>query len=225
MPDPLASPLAKGDALPYRGSQGTGEFAGRRRARDHAPWPYDAGATRLQVSQPTQHADDQPADLLDHGGSVSIAGRLGFDKPGLEAQVGAIEIEGTAKTLDKRHRPRLNLGPGLLREARGSLGEHQDRGPTVSGVSRMHITYAYMDIYGRATQTAKVCQNGISLKTALNLVLTRYCQYNGSPCSRSRACVLERVGMSGPIVDGLVYCLPLGAPSWPWHKVLPIKSC
>jgi hypothetical protein len=31
--------------------------------------------------------------------------------------------------------------------------------------------------------------------------------------------------MSEPIVDGLVYGLPSGAPSWPWHKVLPIKSC
>jgi hypothetical protein len=33
------------------------------------------------------------ADLLNHGGDVSIAGRFGFNKPGLEALVGAIEID------------------------------------------------------------------------------------------------------------------------------------
>ena len=33
------------------------------------------------------------ADLLDHGGDVGIAGRLGFDKPGLEPLIGAIEID------------------------------------------------------------------------------------------------------------------------------------
>jgi hypothetical protein len=57
------------------------------------------------------------ADLLNHGGDVSIAGRFGFNKPGLEALVGAIEIDpfeedamemeveidGTAETLDKGH--------------------------------------------------------------------------------------------------------------------------
>jgi hypothetical protein len=48
---------------------------------------------RLQVSQPTQSADDPLADLLGHGGDVGIAGRLGFDKPGLEVLVGAIQID------------------------------------------------------------------------------------------------------------------------------------
>jgi hypothetical protein len=33
------------------------------------------------------------ADLLNHGGDVSIAGRFGFNKPELEALVGAIEID------------------------------------------------------------------------------------------------------------------------------------
>jgi hypothetical protein len=56
-------------------------------------------------------------------------------------------------------------------------------------------------------------------------VLSDYCQYNdNSPCILSRTCVLERVCRSDPIVDGLVYDLPSGAPLWPWHKVLPIKS-
>src|SRR5215216_4754383 len=60
---------------------------------------------------------------------------------------------------------------------------------------------------------------------SMPFVLSGYCQYNDSPCILSRAYVPEMVGISGPIVDGLVYCLPSGAPSWPWHKVLPIKSC
>ena len=64
------------------------------------------------------------ADLLDHGGDVGIGGRLACDKARLEALVGAIEIDplkedamemeiqidGTAETLDKGDRPRLDLG-------------------------------------------------------------------------------------------------------------------
>jgi hypothetical protein len=38
-------------------------------------------------------ANDPVADLLDHGGDVSIAGRLTRDKPGLEARLGAIEVD------------------------------------------------------------------------------------------------------------------------------------
>jgi len=37
------------------------------------------------------------ADLLDHGSDVGIAGRLGCDKPGLEAMVGAIEVHPLQK--------------------------------------------------------------------------------------------------------------------------------
>src|SRR5215472_12430462 len=69
-------------------------------------------------------ADDPPADCLHDGCHVGITGRLARDKPGLVACLGAIEvdalkkedmkmemhIEGTAKTLDKRDRPRVDVG-------------------------------------------------------------------------------------------------------------------
>ena len=48
---------------------------------------------RLQVSQPTQRADDAPTDFLDHSGDVGIAGRLACDKARLEALVGTIQID------------------------------------------------------------------------------------------------------------------------------------
>ena len=82
------------------------------------------------------------ADLLNHGGDVSIAGRFGFNKPGLEALVGAIEIDpieedtmrmpmpidSTSETLDKGDRSRLDVGS---REASGDGFVHiilSDRG-------------------------------------------------------------------------------------------------
>src|SRR4029434_8722796 len=63
-------------------------------------------------------------DLLDHGGDVGIAGGLPREKARREALVGAIEIDpfeedamemeiqidGTAETLDKYDRPRLDVG-------------------------------------------------------------------------------------------------------------------
>ena len=62
-------------------------------------------------------------DLLDHGGDVGIAGRLTREKARREALVGAIEIDpfeedamemeiqidGTAETMDKCHRPWLDV--------------------------------------------------------------------------------------------------------------------
>src|SRR6266699_7230378 len=67
--------------------------------------------------------DDAMADFLHHVCHVDIAGRLDREKAGLEARLGAVEvdtlhedamemevhIERTAKTLDKRDRPRLEL--------------------------------------------------------------------------------------------------------------------
>src|SRR5262249_23605216 len=69
--------------------------------------------------------DDPVTDLLEDCGDVRIAGRLAREKAGLEAVVGAIEvdpleedamkmeveIEGTPKALDKRHRPRVDCRP------------------------------------------------------------------------------------------------------------------
>ena len=70
-------------------------------------------------------ADDAPADLLDHGGDVGIRGRLAREKARRAALVGAIEIDplkedhmkmeiqidGTAESLDKGDRSRLDLLP------------------------------------------------------------------------------------------------------------------
>jgi hypothetical protein len=77
----------------------------------------------LQIPQPTQRTDDPPTDFLDHGGDVGVGRRLTLDKAGLAARLSAIavdalkkdtmkmeiEIEGTAKTLQKRDRPWLDL--------------------------------------------------------------------------------------------------------------------
>ena len=55
------------------------------------------------------------------------------------------------------------------------------------------------------------------------IVLSGYCQYNASPGILSRACVRERVVWVASLSMAWV-CLPSGALSWLWHKVLPIKS-
>src|SRR5262245_23108114 len=64
-PHPLASSLAKGDALLYRGSHGAGEFGSVIDQRIIAGG-YRRVEARLQVSQPPQRAADSMADLLDH---------------------------------------------------------------------------------------------------------------------------------------------------------------
>jgi hypothetical protein len=61
-PDLLAGPLLKGDALLYGGRQGTGEF-GRVITQGVIACGRSRVNARLQVSQPTQHADDAPTDL------------------------------------------------------------------------------------------------------------------------------------------------------------------
>src|SRR5215468_9689284 len=69
--------------------------------------------------------DAAPTDFLDHGRNIGISGRLDLDEAQREAGLGAIqidslkedevemeiEIEGTAETLDKGHRSRLDVGP------------------------------------------------------------------------------------------------------------------
>jgi hypothetical protein len=123
-PDLLASPLATGEALLHRGHHGAGELRGVIDQRI-IPRGHGGAETRFQVSQVAQLTDDPPADLLEDCRNVSIGGRLPLDKPGLEPLVGAIQrdplkedhmkmefhIDGTAKTLDKRDRPRLDFGP------------------------------------------------------------------------------------------------------------------
>src|SRR5205823_4741317 len=89
----------KGDALLHRGRQGPGEF-GRVITQGVIACGRSRGRARLQVSQPTQHADDPPAALLDHvscsagadGGDVRVGRWLTLHKTWLEVLVTAIEI-------------------------------------------------------------------------------------------------------------------------------------
>src|SRR5882724_3525555 len=120
----LPGPLAKGDALRDGGGQGARE-RGFVAAQGIIPGGYGCIDSRLQVSQPTQRADDPPTDLLEDLGNVRIAGRHALDKARLAALVGAIEvdalkednmkmeiqIEAAAESLEKRHRPWLDLLP------------------------------------------------------------------------------------------------------------------
>src|SRR5215831_12945672 len=121
-PDLLAGPLPKSDALLHRGRQGAREL---RRVVEQGVIPSGHGGVHpgLQIPQPTQLTDDPVPDLLEDCGDVRIAGWFGCDKAGLAAHCGAIEvdplyedamamevyIDRTAKPLDKRHRPRLDL--------------------------------------------------------------------------------------------------------------------
>ena len=123
-PDLLTGPLTKGNTLRDGGGQGAGE-GGLVDHKRIISCSHGGIAARLQVSQVAQLTDDAPADCLHHLGNVGIAGRLALDKARLEARCGAIEIdalkkdtmkmdiqiEGATKTLDKRHRPRLDLLP------------------------------------------------------------------------------------------------------------------
>src|SRR5207245_4324182 len=82
-------------------------------------------ATRFEVPQLAELAEDPPADFLDHGSDVRVRRWLAWHKTWLEALVRTIEIdalkedhmkmeieiEGTAKTLHKRDRPRLDVSP------------------------------------------------------------------------------------------------------------------
>ena len=79
----------------------------------------------LQVSQPTQRADDPPTALLDHVCDVAVGRHLDLEKARLATLVGAIEIdtlkedqvivhieiEWTPQALDTRDRSRLDLLP------------------------------------------------------------------------------------------------------------------
>jgi hypothetical protein len=95
-PDLLASSLPKGDALLHRGRQGPGEF-GRVITQGGIACGRSRGRARLQVSQPTPHADDPPADLLDHGGDVRVGRWLTLHKTWLKVLVTAIAIHSLKK--------------------------------------------------------------------------------------------------------------------------------
>jgi hypothetical protein len=58
--------------------------------------------SRLQISQPPQLVDDPLADLPEDLANVGIAGRLDFDKAGLEARFGTIEIDALMVGLSRK---------------------------------------------------------------------------------------------------------------------------
>jgi hypothetical protein len=91
-PDLLAGPLANGEALLHGGDHGAGEFGGVIDQRIIAGRHRGIEA-RVQVSQAAQCTDDAPADVLDHGGNISIGGRFALDKAQLEAHFGPIEVD------------------------------------------------------------------------------------------------------------------------------------
>ena len=88
----LSGPFPKGDALFDRGRQGASEF-GIVVEQRIIPRGHGVVDARLQVSQPTQRADDPPADRLDYRGNVGITGRLALEKARREALVGPIKID------------------------------------------------------------------------------------------------------------------------------------
>jgi hypothetical protein len=120
----LPGPLPKGDALLDSGGHGASE---RRLVVKQGIIACGHGGVdaRLQVSQPTQRADDPPTDLLEDCSNFRIAGRLALEEAWLAALVGPIkidplqedkmkmdsQIDGPTKALDKRDGPRLDLLP------------------------------------------------------------------------------------------------------------------
>jgi len=123
-PNLLASSLAKGDALLHRGRHGAGQLGGVIDQRIISRGHGDVEA-RFQVPELPQFANDAPADLLDHVGDVSVSRWLARKKTRCAPLVGTIQIDplkkdkmimhvhidGTAKTLEKGHRPWLHLLP------------------------------------------------------------------------------------------------------------------
>jgi hypothetical protein len=88
----LSRPFPKGNALLDGGGHGASEFG-----VVVEQWIISSGHgglhSRLSISQPTQLADHPTADFPDDVGHVGITGWLGFDKAGLEAGFGAIEVD------------------------------------------------------------------------------------------------------------------------------------
>jgi len=95
-PDLLAHPFPTGDALRDRGRQGTGE-RGFVLHQGVIACRHRRIATRFEVPQTAELADDPMADFLNHVCHVGIAGRLDRDKAGLAARLGAIEVDALKK--------------------------------------------------------------------------------------------------------------------------------
>src|SRR5215510_16474964 len=124
-PDLLSSPLAKGEALRHRGGHGSGQL-GSVVTQGVIACRHSGIEARFQVPQLAELAHDPMADLRDDRGNIGIGGRLACDKAWHEVRLSAIEvdalkedaremevhIDGTAKALDKGHRPWLHLIPG-----------------------------------------------------------------------------------------------------------------
>src|SRR6516225_12446915 len=116
------TPFATSDALLNRSRHGAGELRSGV-TQGIIPGGHGGLHARLQIAEPTQLTDDAVTELLEDRGNVRIARRFDCDKAGLAARCGAIEgdalyedamemevhIDRTAQTLDKRHRPRLDL--------------------------------------------------------------------------------------------------------------------
>src|SRR5215510_1562251 len=123
-PDLLSSPLAKGEALRHRGGHGSGQL-GSVVTQGVIACRHSGIEARFQVPQLAELAHDPMADLRDDRGNIGIGGRLACDKAWHEVRLSAIEvdalkedaremevhIDGTAKALDKGHRPWLHLIP------------------------------------------------------------------------------------------------------------------
>src|SRR5438128_7502532 len=88
----LSSSFSTGDALLDRSRHGAGElWCGV--AQGIIPGGHGGIHARLQIAEPTQLTDDAVTDLLEDRGNVRIAGRFDFDKAGLAARCGAIEVD------------------------------------------------------------------------------------------------------------------------------------
>jgi hypothetical protein len=95
-PDPLTGPLPKGDALRDGGRQGPGKLGGVLH-QGVITGRHRGVATRFEVAQMAELTDDAVADFLHHVCHVGIAGRLDREKAGLEARLGAIEVDALKK--------------------------------------------------------------------------------------------------------------------------------
>src|SRR5262249_11421608 len=120
----LASSFAESDALLDRRRHGAGELRGGV-AQGIIPGGHGRLYAHLQVAQLAELTDDPPADFLYHFCYIGIAGRLAREKAGFATFVSAIEvdplqedamemevqIQSTAKALEKGDRARVDVRP------------------------------------------------------------------------------------------------------------------
>ena len=77
----LSSSFAPSDVVLDRRHDGAGELRGGV-AQGIIPRGDRGLHIRLQIAQPTERADDAPADLLDHGGNGGVGRRLTREQAG-----------------------------------------------------------------------------------------------------------------------------------------------